>query len=78
MDTTIKVRKETKEFLDLIKKHDKQSYDDLIMNLVEDWVEEHLELEPRVRRQILKSVHDIKSGRVKALKFEELYNKVYG
>ncbi len=78
MYTTIKVKRQTKDFLDIVKKHDRQSYDDLIMTLAEDRLEEHLELRPELKRRIVKAAEDIKAGRGRTLKFEELYEKVYG
>ena len=76
--TTIKVKGDTKKLLDIIKKYDNQSYDELIRELVEEKLEEHLELKKELKRQILASADEIRSERVKALSFDALYEKLYG
>ena len=76
--TTIKVKGETKKLLDIVKKYDNQSYDELIRDLVSEKVEEHLELKPEIKKEILKAVEEIKSKRVKTLTFDEVYERLYG
>ncbi len=76
--STIKVKDETKKLLEIVKKYNSQSYDEVIRELVEDKLEEHLELKDEVKKQVLRSAEDIRLRRVKTLSFEELYEKLYG
>ena len=76
--TTIKVKGETKKLLDLIKKYENQSYDELIRELIEEKLEEHLELKEELRKEILRAAEEIKSKGVKTLSYEEVYEQAYG
>ncbi|MBI2575524.1 hypothetical protein HYV82_06590 [Candidatus Woesearchaeota archaeon] len=76
--TTIKVKGETKKLLDLVKRYDNQSYDELIRGMIEEKLEEHLELRKELKAQILKAAEDIRLRRVRTLSFDELYENLYG
>ncbi len=76
--TTIKVKGETKKLLNVIKKYENQSYDELIRDLVSEKLEEHLELKPEIKKEILKAVEEIKGKRTKTLSFDEAYEMLYG
>ncbi len=41
-------------------------------------VEEHLQLKDELKKEILNSANEIKNKKVKTLKFDELYEKLYG
>ncbi|GEM_PF-6266013 len=75
---TIKVKGETKKLLDLVKRYDNQSYDELIRGMIEEKLEEHLELRKELKAQILKAAEDIRHRRVRTLSFDELYESLYG
>ena len=76
--TTIKLNTETKKMLDLIRRNDKQSYDELVLELIEDRLEAHLELEPSLKRRLLELSEQIRDKKVKTLNFEGIYKLTYG
>ncbi len=43
-----------------------------------DKIEEHLELNPKLKKEILKSATQIKNKKVKTLTFEQVCKKAYG
>ena len=60
MDTTIQVSKELLEKLKNMKIGEKESYEDLIWDLIED----RMELSEETKRSIAKAEEDIKKGKV--------------
>lgn len=60
--TTIQINSGTLERLRSIKKYDRESYDEVLNNLIDEIEEESLSNEEIV--EIQKSLEDIKSGRV--------------
>lgn len=63
MDTTIQISKELLEKLKQMKIHDKESYEDLIWDLLED----RMELSEETKRNIAQSEKEIKEGKVVSL-----------
>ncbi|MDD4877702.1 MAG: hypothetical protein PHO02_01545 [Candidatus Nanoarchaeia archaeon] len=63
MATSIQVSKELLQALKKRKMYDKESYEDIIWDLMEDT----MELSEETLRDIKKSEEDIKAGRVKTL-----------
>ncbi|MBI4438950.1 hypothetical protein HY640_03400 [Candidatus Woesearchaeota archaeon] len=76
--STIKLKDETKRMLDLIKRFERQSYDEVITELIEDKIEAHLELKNELKTEIIKLSEDLRNKRVKGLSFRQLYEKTYG
>jgi predicted DNA-binding protein len=60
METSIQVSKELLERLKNMKLHEKESYEDLIWDLIED----RMELSEETKKRIEKSEEDFKKGRV--------------
>ena len=60
MDTTIQISKDLLQKLKDMKLREKESYEDLIWDLIED----RLELSEETKKNIAKSEEDIKKGRV--------------
>ncbi len=58
--TTIQISKELKEKLDSRKLFDRESYEEIIENLIEDT----MELSEETKRNIEQSLKDIKEGKV--------------
>ncbi len=58
--TTIQISKELKEKLDSKKLFDRESYEEVIENLIEDT----MELSEETKRNIEQSLKDIKEGRI--------------
>ncbi|MDI6738423.1 MAG: hypothetical protein QME12_08005 [Nanoarchaeota archaeon] len=63
MATTIQVSKELLQALKKRKMYDKESYEDIIWDLMEDT----MELSEETKRNIRQAEEDIKAGRVKTL-----------
>lgn len=63
MATTIQVSKELLQALKKRKMYDKESYEDIIWDLMEDT----MELSEETKRDIKRAEEDIKAGRVKTL-----------
>ncbi len=59
MYTTIKLSREVKEILDSMKISRSESYEDVILDLIED----HLELNPEFRRSLEQAEKEIVEGR---------------
>ena len=59
MDTTVQISKELLEKLKLMKIHNKESYEDLIWDLIED----RMELSEETKKNIKEYEKDIKEGR---------------
>lgn len=70
MATTIQVSNELLEKLKSMKMYDKESYEEVIWDLVED----HMELSAETQRNIKKSLADFKAGRTVSL--EEIKRKM--
>lgn len=66
MDTTIQISKELIEKLKAMKLHDKESYEDLIWDLIED----RMEFSEETKKNIEKYEKDLKEG--KSHKFTKL------
>ena len=60
MDTSIQVSKELLEKLKMMKIHNKESYEDIIWDLIED----RLEFSEETKRNIAQSEKEIKEGKV--------------
>ena len=60
MDTTIQISKELLEKLKNMKIGEKESYEDLIWDLIED----RMEISEETKRSIAKAEEDIKKGKV--------------
>lgn len=69
MDTTIQISKELLNKLQNMKMHNKESYEDIIWDLLED----RMELSEKTRSNIKKSEEDIRKGRTITL--EEIKKK---
>ncbi|NPA76657.1 MAG: hypothetical protein GXN93_02795 [Candidatus Diapherotrites archaeon] len=72
MYTTIKVSREVKEILDSMKLSRSESYEDVILDLLED----HLELNPRFRRSLEQAEKEIAEG--KTVELAELLAELEG
>ncbi len=70
MDTTIQISKNLLEKLQLMKVHNKESYEDIIWDLIED----RMELSEETKRDIAISEKQIKEG--KTISLEELKKKL--
>ncbi len=68
MDTTVQISKELLEKLKLMKIHDKESYEDIIWDLIED----RMEFSEETKKNIADYEKDIKEGRID--KFTNLEN----
>jgi predicted transcriptional regulator len=69
METTIQVSRELLERLRQMKTHDKESYEDLIWDLIED----RMELSQETKENIVQSEKEIKEG--KTVSFEDIKKK---
>ena len=69
MDTTIQISKELVERLKSMKIHDKESYEDLIWDLVDD----RMEFSEETKRNIKEAEEDVKKG--KTISLEEVKKK---
>ena len=70
MDTTIQISKDLLENLKSMKIHDKESYEDLIWDLIED----RMEFSEETKKNIAQSEKEIKEG--KTISFEQLKKKL--
>ena len=70
MDTTIQISKDLLENLKAMKIHDKESYEDLIWDLIED----RMEFSEETKKNIAQSEKEIKEG--KTISFEQLKKKL--
>ena len=61
--TTIKIHKETKERLSRLKEHQRETYEEVIQNLIEDTTE----LSDETKRELRESRAEIKKGRYNSL-----------
>ncbi|MEK6926295.1 MAG: hypothetical protein AABW50_03380 [Nanoarchaeota archaeon] len=61
MDTTIQISKDLLEKLQKMKMHNKESYEDIIWDLIED----RMELSEETKKSIAEYENDIKHGRTK-------------
>lgn len=69
MDTTIQISKELLEKLRMMKVHDKESYEELIWDLIED----RMEFSEQTKKSIEEYEKDIKSGKTdKFTKLEDI------
>ncbi len=69
METTIQISRELLERLRQMKIHDKESYEDLIWDLIED----RMELSEETKQNIAQSEKEIKEG--KTVSFEKIKEK---
>ncbi len=60
MDTTIQVSRELLEKLRSMKMHEKESYEDIIMDLIED----RLEISEETKKEIEEARKEIREGKV--------------
>jgi len=60
MYTTIKITEKTKALLNKLKLHTKESYEDIILDLIED----RLEMNEEFKRSIEKELEKVKKGEV--------------
>ena len=70
MDTTIQISKQLVEKLKLMKMHEKESYENIIWDLIED----RMEFSEQTKRNILQSEKEIKEGKTTSL--EEIKKKL--
>ena len=63
MDTTVQISKELLEELKMMKMHSKESYENIIWDLIED----RMELSEETKRNIAEAEEDFKEGRFKTL-----------
>jgi len=56
--TTIKISVKTKRLLDRMKMFKNESYEDVILDLIED----HLELNPEFKKELEKAAEEVKKG----------------
>jgi predicted transcriptional regulator len=59
METTIRISREVKSQLDKMKLFERETYNDVIENMIED----NLELNEKTKREIAKARKEIKEGR---------------
>jgi len=69
MGTTVQISKELLEKLKMMKMHSKESYENIIWDLIED----RMELSEETKRNIAEAEKEIKSG--KTVPFGEIKNK---
>jgi hypothetical protein len=70
MDTTIQISKELVDRLKLMKIHDKESYENIIWDLIED----RMEFSEETKKNIAQSEKDIKEG--KTISLEQIKKKL--
>tara|TARA_Y100000310_G_scaffold288828_1_gene314825 strand:- start:1033 stop:1251 length:219 start_codon:yes stop_codon:yes gene_type:complete len=63
MDTTIQISRELVDKLRNMKLHDKESYEDLIWDLIED----RMEFSEQTKKNIMQAEKEIKAGKTKSL-----------
>lgn len=63
METTIQISRELLEKLALMKMHQKESYENIIWDLIED----RLELSDETKKDIAEAREDVKKGKFKTL-----------
>ncbi len=56
--TTIKISVQTKRLLESMKMYKNESYEDVILDLIED----HLELNPEFKKKLEKAVEEVRRG----------------
>ncbi|KAA0003554.1 MAG: hypothetical protein FE048_01300 [Thermoplasmata archaeon] len=66
--TTIQISKETKEKLNAFKEYKKETYDEVIVKLIELAEEDKMEFSEETRKAIEEGREDIKMGRVLSTK----------
>ena len=59
MATTLKISTETKKLLESMKMSKSESYEDVILDLIED----HLELNPKFKKELEKAAKEVKEGK---------------
>jgi len=64
MDTTIQISRNLLEKLQLMKMHNKESYEDIIWDLIED----RMELSEETKRSLIEYEKNIKEGKLKTFK----------
>ncbi len=60
MDTTVQISRELLERLKMMKMHNRESYEDIIWDLIED----RMELSDETKKDIAEAERDIESGHV--------------
>lgn len=70
MDTTIQISKELLAKLAVMKMHEKESYENIIWDLIED----RMELSEETKKNIIKSEEEIKIG--KTIPLEEIKRRM--
>ena len=74
MGTTIQISTELLEKLQKMKMHNKESYEDLIWDLIED----RMELSEETKKNIAEYERDVKEGKLKSYKTLEQVKKEMG
>jgi len=74
MDTTIQVSKDLLEKLQKMKMHNKESYEDIIWDLIED----RMELSEETKKSIAEYERDLKEGKLKSFKTLDQVKKELG
>ena len=72
--TTISVNKGTKEILDSFKIIDRETYDSVILRIIQDIIEDQLEINSKTRELLHKRIENISKGKVIGL--SELLEKL--
>lgn len=74
LQTTIRLKKETKNLLDTLKIIDRESYDSVILRMIEYMLEEKLGFNQKTQSMIMDRLNAAKSGKV--MSDEELLKRV--
>ncbi|MBI2044778.1 hypothetical protein HYT23_01855 [Candidatus Pacearchaeota archaeon] len=74
METTIQVSKDLLEKLQKMKMHNKESYEDIIWDLIED----RMELSEETKKSIAEYERDLKEGKLKSFKSLDQVKKELG
>ncbi len=74
METTIQISKNLLEKLQLMKMHNKESYEDIIWDLIED----RMELSKETKKSLIEYEINLKEGKLKAFKSIEQVKKELG
>src|SRR5574341_84638 len=73
-ETTIRVKRGTKEILDFFKVISRESYDNVIIRISQNFLEDQLEINESTQELIEKRMKNLKKGKV--LSFKELIKKI--
>ncbi len=74
MDTTIQISKDLLEKLQKMKMHNKESYEDIIWDLIED----RMELSEETKRSLIEYEKNLKEGKLRSFKTFDQVKKELG